>query len=173
MKVQTIQDRLIQCRSVWNNMICVIKSQWKSKQSKTDLFSAAAYETTWFVWLNHNESPNNPRQIYSVPQRMKQLTAVTNHNITTISQHHNTHLSQVTWFFCPILWARAWAWRSFCGFQSLSKIITVSAVARFTPSPPARVDNRKQKSYQLQLHITNSEEHGTTDTSQIKYIQHW
>jgi len=36
--------------------------------------------------------------------------------------------------------------RSFCGFQSESKIITVSAVARLIPSPPARVDKRKQKS---------------------------
>ena len=52
----------------------------------------------------------------------------------------------VTWFFCPMRWARACAWRSFCGFQSLSKMMTVSAVARFTPRPPARVDNRKQKS---------------------------
>ena len=38
------------------------------------------------------------------------------------------------------------AWRSFWGFQSLSKMMTVSAVARLTPRPPARVDKRKQKS---------------------------
>ncbi len=37
-------------------------------------------------------------------------------------------------------------WRSFCGFQSLSKMMTVSAVARLMPRPPARVDSRKQKS---------------------------
>jgi hypothetical protein len=36
--------------------------------------------------------------------------------------------------------------KSFCGFQSESKMITVSAVARLIPSPPARVDRRKQKS---------------------------
>lgn len=36
--------------------------------------------------------------------------------------------------------------RSFCGFQSESKIITVSAVARLIPRPPARVERRKQKS---------------------------
>lgn len=55
-------------------------------------------------------------------------------------------VSSFTWFFCPILWARAWACRSFWGFQSLSKIMTVSAVAKLTPRPPARVDKRKQKS---------------------------
>ena len=33
---------------------------------------------------------------------------------------------------------------SFCGFQSLSYIMTVSAVARFRPNLPARVDRRKQ-----------------------------
>ncbi len=36
--------------------------------------------------------------------------------------------------------------RSFCGFQSLSNMMTVSAVARLMPSPPARVDSRKAKS---------------------------
>ena len=51
-----------------------------------------------------------------------------------------------TWFFCPILWALACACRSFWGFQSLSNMMTVSAVAKFKPSPPARVDSRKQKS---------------------------
>ena len=57
--------------------------------------------------------------------------------------------------FCPIRWARASAYSmlscssniakktltcsSWCGFQSLSKIMTVSAVCKFKPSPPARV----------------------------------
>lgn len=62
-----------------------------------------------------------------------------------------THLEtdgRVTWFFCPIRWARAWAWRSFWGFQSESNIMTVSAVARLIPKPPARVDSRKQKSWE-------------------------
>mmetsp|Transcript_13024 Transcript_13024/g.28187 ORF Transcript_13024/g.28187 Transcript_13024/m.28187 type:complete len:209 (+) Transcript_13024:3980-4606(+) len=36
-------------------------------------------------------------------------------------------------------WARAIACRSFWGFQSLSKIMTVSADTRFRPSPPALV----------------------------------
>ena len=53
----------------------------------------------------------------------------------------------LTWFLCPILWARAWACKSFWGFQSESKMMTVSAVARLIPRPPARVDNRKQKSF--------------------------
>ncbi len=48
--------------------------------------------------------------------------------------------------FWPILCALDMAWRSFWGFQSLSKMTTVSAVARLMPSPPARVDNRKAKS---------------------------
>lgn len=37
-------------------------------------------------------------------------------------------------------------WRSFWGFQSESNIITVSAVARLIPRPPALVERRKQKS---------------------------
>lgn len=77
--------------------------------------------------------------------------------------------------FCwPIRWARSWAWRSWnnkyemaallfghkcylwrgiiiCvaptwwGFQSLSKMTTVSAACRFRPSPPALVLRRKMK----------------------------
>lgn len=34
---------------------------------------------------------------------------------------------------------------SLCGFQSESYIITVSAVAKLIPKPPARVDNKKAK----------------------------
>lgn len=52
-----------------------------------------------------------------------------------------------TCLFCPILWALAWACRSFWGFQSESNMTTVSAEAKLMPRPPARVDNRKQKSY--------------------------
>ena len=48
--------------------------------------------------------------------------------------------------FCPIRCARDIAWKSFCGFQSESKMMTVSAVARLMPSPPARVERRKTKS---------------------------
>eukprot|EP00964_Phaeocystis_antarctica_P143291 scaffold108793_cov48-Phaeocystis_antarctica.AAC.1 len=40
--------------------------------------------------------------------------------------------------------ARSIACRSACGFQSLSKRMTVSAVARLMPSPPARVDSMKR-----------------------------
>ena len=35
-------------------------------------------------------------------------------------------------------------WASMAGFQSESNMMTVSAVCRFRPSPPARVDSRKQ-----------------------------
>ena len=35
-------------------------------------------------------------------------------------------------------------WMSLWGFQSESKMTTVSAVARLIPRPPARVDSRKQ-----------------------------
>mmetsp|Transcript_25148 Transcript_25148/g.86125 ORF Transcript_25148/g.86125 Transcript_25148/m.86125 type:complete len:249 (-) Transcript_25148:1693-2439(-) len=48
--------------------------------------------------------------------------------------------------FWPMRCARDWACRSFCGFQSLSKMITVSAVARLMPRPPARVESRNAKS---------------------------
>ena len=50
-----------------------------------------------------------------------------------------------TSFFWPMRWARSCACASIMGFQSLSKRITVSAVARFRPSPPARVLSRKMK----------------------------
>jgi len=54
-------------------------------------------------------------------------------------------LRTLTSFFCPILCARSWACRSWCGFQSESKMTTVSAVWRLRPKPPARVDKRKMK----------------------------
>lgn len=52
----------------------------------------------------------------------------------------------LTCFFWPILCARACACKSFWGFQSESKMTTVSAEARLIPRPPARVESRKQKS---------------------------
>lgn len=45
--------------------------------------------------------------------------------------------------FCPILWHRAIACISFCGFQSASMKMTVSAVLRFKPTPPAFVVSKK------------------------------
>ena len=54
--------------------------------------------------------------------------------------------SLLTCFFWPILCARACACKSFWGFQSESKMTTVSAEARLIPRPPARVESRKQKS---------------------------
>ena len=50
-----------------------------------------------------------------------------------------------TSFFWPMRCARSCACASIMGFQSLSKMTTVSADARFRPSPPARVDSRKTK----------------------------
>ena len=47
--------------------------------------------------------------------------------------------------FWPMRCARAWACRSAWGFQSESKRMTVSAVARLMPRPPARVESRKTK----------------------------
>ena len=54
-------------------------------------------------------------------------------------------LRTLTSFFFPILCARSWACRSWWGFQSESKMTTVSAVWRLSPKPPARVDNKKMK----------------------------
>ena len=45
----------------------------------------------------------------------------------------------------PMRWQRAIACMSFCGFQSGSKMITVSAETRLMPCPPARVDSMKMK----------------------------
>ena len=46
---------------------------------------------------------------------------------------------------CPMRWLRAIAWMSFCGFQSESKMMTVSAAVRLMPTPPARVERRNAK----------------------------
>mmetsp|Transcript_16562 Transcript_16562/g.57897 ORF Transcript_16562/g.57897 Transcript_16562/m.57897 type:complete len:303 (+) Transcript_16562:375-1283(+) len=46
---------------------------------------------------------------------------------------------------CPMRCTRACACRSFCGFQSESKMMTVSADTRLMPRPPARVDSSMQK----------------------------
>ena len=52
----------------------------------------------------------------------------------------------------PILCALSCACRSWWGFQSESKIMTVSAVWRFSPRPPALVERRNMKySEPLQL----------------------
>ena len=48
-----------------------------------------------------------------------------------------------TSFFVPILCTLAIAYSSIYGFQSESNKITVSAVWRLIPNPPARVDNKK------------------------------
>lgn len=53
---------------------------------------------------------------------------------------HRTQLARGV----PMRCARSMACRSICGFQSLSNRMTVSAVARLMPKPPARVDSRKQ-----------------------------
>ena len=45
----------------------------------------------------------------------------------------------------PMRCARAIACRSICGFQSESKMMTVSADCRLSPCPPARVERRKTK----------------------------
>lgn len=50
----------------------------------------------------------------------------------------------LTSLVCPMRWARSMACRSICGFQSESKMTTVSAVAKLMPSPPARVESRKR-----------------------------
>lgn len=44
-----------------------------------------------------------------------------------------------------LLAAQPVTWRSFCGFQSESKMMQVSAAVRLMPSPPARVHRRKTK----------------------------
>ena len=61
---------------------------------------------------------------------------------------------KLTLFACPILCALLKACMSLCGFQSLSYITTVSAVARLIPRPPARVDSKN----------TNCSEPGAVDT---------
>lgn len=51
-------------------------------------------------------------------------------------------LRTLTSFLLPILWALSWACKSYYGFQSVSKIITVSADCKFKPSPPALVESK-------------------------------
>mmetsp|Transcript_12756 Transcript_12756/g.29968 ORF Transcript_12756/g.29968 Transcript_12756/m.29968 type:complete len:220 (-) Transcript_12756:1046-1705(-) len=45
----------------------------------------------------------------------------------------------------PVVWQRACAWMLFCGLQSGSNRMTVSAACTLTPQPPARVPSRKRK----------------------------
>lgn len=52
------------------------------------------------------------------------------------------NLRTKTFFFCPILCALSCACKSICGFQSESNRITVSAVCKFNPRPPALVLNK-------------------------------
>ena len=49
----------------------------------------------------------------------------------------------------PMRWQRAIACTSFCGFQSGSKTMTVSAAVRLIPTPPARVDSMKMNESEL------------------------
>mmetsp|Transcript_25102 Transcript_25102/g.51570 ORF Transcript_25102/g.51570 Transcript_25102/m.51570 type:complete len:220 (+) Transcript_25102:222-881(+) len=48
-------------------------------------------------------------------------------------------------------WHRAMACTSFCGFQSLSKMMHVSAAHRLMPTPPARVESRNTNASSLLL----------------------
>lgn len=58
---------------------------------------------------------------------------------------HTLHrLPQALWTI-PMRWARSCACKSAWGFQSESYKITVSAVCKLIPSPPARVLNKKIK----------------------------
>ena len=56
-----------------------------------------------------------------------------------------TSRSTRTSCFCPMRCARAIACRSICGFQSESKRMTVSALCRLRPRPPARVESMNMK----------------------------
>mmetsp|Transcript_59220 Transcript_59220/g.86684 ORF Transcript_59220/g.86684 Transcript_59220/m.86684 type:complete len:206 (-) Transcript_59220:239-856(-) len=54
----------------------------------------------------------------------------------------------------PMRWQRACACTSFCGFQSESKMITVSAAVRLMPTPPARVLSRKTNESGSRLNLS-------------------
>ena len=61
-----------------------------------------------------------------------------------------------TYFFWPIRWARSCACKSIWGFQSESNMMTVSAVCKFKPSPPALVLSRNTsytEFYELNLSV--------------------
>jgi hypothetical protein len=55
---------------------------------------------------------------------------------------------QRTIWVWPMRWHLAWACASFCGFQSESKITTVSAAVRLMPTPPARVLSKNTKLFE-------------------------
>lgn len=73
------------------------------------------------------------------------LKGLKNPSPSSLSRSQSS-LFPLTCFFWPILWARACACKSFWGFQSESKMTTVSAEAKLIPRPPALVESRKQKS---------------------------
>tara|TARA_B110001452_G_scaffold109991_1_gene91245 strand:+ start:514 stop:729 length:216 start_codon:yes stop_codon:yes gene_type:complete len=56
-----------------------------------------------------------------------------------------TRRKTLTRLFWPIRCVRAIACTSFCGFQSESMMMQVSAAVRLMPRPPARVESKKQK----------------------------
>lgn len=76
-----------------------------------------------------------------------------------------------TTFFCPMRCARSMAWMSFCGFQSCSTKMTVSAPVRLSPSPPTDVVSRST-SYdgsELNLFTMSCRRDASTDPSSRMY----
>ena len=124
----------------------VVSILWMTRWSKTIFFFALSMmssSTVPLVTSRYIFTYTGSAQIYS-------------YTVILLIMHNDGHGFEpwITCFFWPILWALACAWRSFWGFQSESKITTVSAEAKLIPKPPALVDNRKQKSYKKDETVT-------------------
>ena len=109
-----------------------------------------SFPTTVCQWPKEPVPPNPPYHPFHFPPENPQSLTTRQRSATprvfmyVCERHHVTHLAAArmrssteltdmsrmtrTSFFCPIRWARSWACRSWWGFQSESKITTVSAV---------------------------------------------
>mmetsp|Transcript_17910 Transcript_17910/g.35727 ORF Transcript_17910/g.35727 Transcript_17910/m.35727 type:complete len:283 (-) Transcript_17910:3660-4508(-) len=85
--------------------------------------------------------PKVPKTARSRPSFLEARLNISCSNVFAVTKRYI-----ITSFVCPILWHLACAWTSFCGFQSLSKIMQMSAAVRLIPTPPARVLSKKTKS---------------------------
>mmetsp|Transcript_16340 Transcript_16340/g.39379 ORF Transcript_16340/g.39379 Transcript_16340/m.39379 type:complete len:200 (-) Transcript_16340:1259-1858(-) len=103
--------------------------------------SSFCFTTSW-ASLEVAPTLKTPLSMARSPMRRRAFALL---SIRSSTVEGVTSLMTSVCFFWPMRLMRALACSSIMGFQSESKIITVSAVWRLTPCPPARVLRRKRK----------------------------
>ena len=78
-----------------------------------------------------------------------------------------------TSFFWPMRCALSMACKSICGFQSESYKMTVSAVAKLIPKPPARVDKRNTNFSEFGLLYSSIESSRIWPSVLPSILQYW